>query len=51
MSLDIIVPVLMGVALLWWIGRALSARSMLIAAAVTLAVIVCVLLVQNNVGR
>lgn len=45
--LDIIVPILMGAALLWWIGRDMGGRSMLIATAVTLAVIVGVLLVQN----
>ena len=45
--LDIIVPILMCAALLWWIGRGMSKRSMLIATAVTLAVIVGVLLVQN----
>jgi low affinity Fe/Cu permease len=46
-SLDIIVPTLMCAALLWWIGRGMSTRSMLIATAVTLAVIAAVLLVQN----
>jgi low affinity Fe/Cu permease len=51
MSLDIIVPVLMCAALLWWIGRRLSGRSMLIATAVTLAVIVLVMLFQNTGGR
>lgn len=51
MSLEIIVPVLMCVALLWWIGRGMSGRSMLITTAVTLAVIVCVLLLQNNAWR
>lgn len=51
MSLEIVVPVLMGVALLWWIGRGMSGRSMLIATAVTLAVIVCVILFQNNAWR
>ena len=50
-SLDIIVPVLMGVALLWWIGRALSLRAMLITTAVTLALIVVLLVVQNAIGR
>ncbi len=45
--LDIIVPVLMCAALLWWIGRGMRGRSMLIATAVTLAVIVAVLLIQN----
>lgn len=47
MSLDIVVPVLMGVVLLWWIGRALSVRSMLVATAITLAVIVGIVVVQN----
>ncbi len=51
MSLEIIVPVLMCVALLWWIGRGMSGRSMLIATAVTLAVIVCVMLLQNSAWR
>lgn len=46
--LDIIVPVLMCAALLWWIGRGMSARSMLIATAATLAVIVGVLLIQSS---
>lgn len=50
-SLEIIVPVLMSVALLWWIGRALSLRAMLITTAVTLAAIVALLVVQNSIGR
>lgn len=45
--LDIIVPILMGAALLWWIGRGMGGRAMLIATAATLAVIVGVLLLQN----
>lgn len=45
--LDIIVPVLMGAALLWWIGRGMGSRAMLIATAVTLGVIVAVLAIQN----
>jgi low affinity Fe/Cu permease len=45
--LDIIVPILMGAALLWWIGRGMGTRTMLIATAVTLAVIVVVLVFQN----
>ena len=50
-SLDIIVPVLMGVALLWWIGRGLSLRAMLITPIVTLALIVLLLAVQGSIGR
>lgn len=45
--LDIIVPIVIGAALLWWIGRGMSRQSMLIATAVTLAVIVGVLVFQN----
>jgi hypothetical protein len=45
--LDILVPVLMCVALLWWVSRNLSWSAMLMAVAVTLAVIVGVLLAQN----
>jgi hypothetical protein len=51
MSLEFAVPVLMCVALLWWIGRALSVRSMLIVTAITLAVVVGVVLVQNGGWR
>ena len=50
-SLEIIVPVLMGVALLWWIGRGLSLRAMLITTIVTLALIVLLLAVQGTIGR
>jgi hypothetical protein len=48
MSLDIIVPVLMGVAMLWWIGRTLSLQAMLIATIVTLGVIVLVVYAQRQ---
>ncbi len=48
MTLDILVPVLMLAALLWWIGRVLSTRAMLLATAATLAVIAGVMLVQNH---
>lgn len=46
--LDIIIPLLMGAALLWWIGRGMSRRSILIAIAFTLGVIVTVLLIQTT---
>ena len=50
-SLDIVIPVLMCAALLWWIGRSLSLRAMLITTAVTLALIVALLFAQNYIGR
>lgn len=48
MNLDIVVPVLMSVALLWWIGRALSLRAMLITTVVTLALIVLIVALQKS---
>jgi FtsH-binding integral membrane protein len=50
MSAEILVPVLMCVALLWWIGRGMSVRAMSVATAVTLVVIVAVLMVSKWTG-
>ncbi len=50
-SLDIIVPVLMAAALLWWIGRSLSLRAMLVTTVVTLALIVLLLAVTGGFNR
>ncbi|MCO5129347.1 MAG: hypothetical protein M9932_02130 [Xanthobacteraceae bacterium] len=43
MRLDIIVPVIMCCALLWWFGRSMSWTRLAAVTAVTLAVIVVVL--------
>jgi hypothetical protein len=48
LRLDIIVPVLMYCALLLWVGRGLSWAARLATAAVTLALIACVLLVERG---
>jgi hypothetical protein len=45
---DILMPVLMGCALLWWVSRGMSWSSRLAVAAVTLATIVCVLLFERS---
>jgi hypothetical protein len=45
---DIIVPVLMYCALLWWIGRGFSWTARLATAAVTLVLIAVVLLVERG---
>lgn len=45
---DIVIPVLMGCALLWWIGRGIGWTAKLAVAAVTLAVIAVVLLVERG---
>jgi hypothetical protein len=46
-QLDIIVPVVMGCALLWWVGRGMSWTTRLVVTAVTLAVIVGVVLLER----
>jgi hypothetical protein len=48
MPLDIVIPILMGCALLWWIGRDMRWTTRLLVAAVTLALILTVLLVERS---
>ena len=48
MSPDILIPVLMGCALLWWIGRDIGWTAKLAVAAVTLAVIAAILLFERG---
>ncbi|WGD48722.1 hypothetical protein QA641_24055 [Bradyrhizobium sp. CB1650] len=48
LRLDIVVPVLIYCALLVWVGRGLSWTQKLATAAVTLALIICVLLVERG---
>ena len=48
MQLDIIVPVIMGCALLWWIGREMSLTARLMIAAATVALILVVLMFQQS---
>ena len=48
MQLDIIVAVIMGCAMLWWVSRGLSWTQRLATAAVTLAVIVVVVLFERS---
>ena len=45
---DIIVPALMGCALLWWIGRGMGWSTRLAVVAITLVLIVAVLLVERS---
>lgn len=44
---DIVIPVLMGCALLWWISRGMTWRTRLMTAAIALVVIVGILLVER----
>jgi hypothetical protein len=45
---EIIVPVVMGCAMLWWIGRRMNWTVRLVVTAVTLVVIICVLLLERR---
>jgi hypothetical protein len=49
MQLDIIVPVIMGCALLWWVGRGMNWTARLVVAAITLVVIVGIVLFERSV--
>jgi hypothetical protein len=49
LQLDIIVPVVMSCALLWWVGRGMEWTTRLAVTAVTLAVILCVVLFERSV--
>jgi len=45
---EIVVPVIMGCAMLWWVSRGLSWTQRLAAAVVTLAVIILVVLFERS---
>ena len=47
MQLDLIVPVIMGCALLWWVGREMSFTARLTMAAATVALILAVLMFEQ----
>jgi hypothetical protein len=47
---DIVIPVLMGCALLWWIGRGMKWSTRLIVAAITLVVIMGILLLERSLN-
>jgi hypothetical protein len=46
---EIIVPVLMSCALLWWIGRSIGWTTRLMVVAITLVAIVAILLVEKAI--
>ena len=48
MQLDIIVPVFMSCALLWWVSRGMSWTTRLVVTVVTLVVVICVLLYERS---
>jgi hypothetical protein len=48
LPLDIIVPVVMSCALLWWVSRGMSWTTRLVVTVVTLVVIFCILLFEHS---
>jgi hypothetical protein len=48
MRLDVIVPVLMSCAMLWWLSRGMSWTTRLMVTIVTLMLIICILLVERS---
>jgi hypothetical protein len=48
LRLDTIIPVVMSCALLWWVSRGMSWTRRLVVAAITLAVIICILLFERS---
>ena len=45
---DLLIPLLMSCALLWWIGRGMGWTTRLVVAAITLVLIVAILLVERS---
>jgi membrane protein CcdC involved in cytochrome C biogenesis len=48
LRLDIIVPVIMSCALLWWVSRGMTWTTRLVVAAVTLGLIIFILLFERS---
>jgi hypothetical protein len=48
LQLDIIVPVVMSCALLWWVSRSMSWTTRLVVTVITLVVIICIVLFERS---
>jgi hypothetical protein len=48
LQLDIIVPVIMGCALLWWVSRGMNWTTRLVVAAVTLVIVFCIVWFERS---
>jgi hypothetical protein len=48
LQLDIIVPVVMSCALLWWVSRGMNWTTRLVVAVITLVVIICIVLFERS---
>jgi hypothetical protein len=50
LNIDIIAPVFISCALLWWVSRGMSWTARLLVAAITLAVVICIVLFERWVS-
>jgi len=48
LQLDIIVPIVMSCALLWWVSRGMNWTTRLVVTVITLAVIISILLFERS---
>jgi hypothetical protein len=48
LRIDIIVPVVMSCAMLWWVSRGMSWTTRLLVTIVTLVLIICILLFERS---
>jgi hypothetical protein len=48
LQIELIIPVVMCCALLWWVGRGMNWTTRLAVTAITLVVIVCVVLIERS---
>jgi hypothetical protein len=48
LQLDSIVPIVMSCALLWWVSRGMSWTRRLVVAEITLAAIICIVLLERS---
>jgi hypothetical protein len=48
LQLDIVVPVIMSCALLWWVSRGMSWTARLTVAVITLLLILCIVLFERS---
>ena len=48
MNIDLIAPVFISCALLWWVSRGMSWTTRLVVTAITLVVVICIVLFERR---
>jgi len=48
LNIDLIAPVFISCALLWWVSRGMSWTTRLVVTAITLAVVICIVLFERR---